>query len=90
MPACPRVWSLDIRNSRRCLKNGGDVIDGLLRLLLNAVAYQLSGDRVDGTRSSHKEEIPGPPSPGVGPSRWCTTLSLNYVFGRLLLFWRSF
>jgi len=41
-----------------CFKNGGDAIDGLLRLLFDAVAHQLPGDRVDGTRSSHKDEIP--------------------------------
>jgi hypothetical protein len=76
------------KRSAVCLEDGGDVIDGLLRLFLNVVADQLSGDRVDGTRSGYKQEIPGPPSLGVGPSRWCTTLGLNYVFGHLLLSWR--
>jgi hypothetical protein len=76
------------KGSASGLEYGGDITNGLLRLFLNAVTYQLSGDRVNGTRSSHKDEISGPPSLGISPSRWCTTLGLNYVFDHLLLFGR--
>src|SRR6185369_11816795 len=72
------------KGSSICFKNCGDIIDGLLCLLLNAVADQFSGSRVDGTRSGYENEIPCAPSLGVSPSRWCTLLALNYVFGHLL------
>jgi hypothetical protein len=67
-----------------CFENCGDIIDGLLCLLLDAVADQFSGSRVIGTRSGYEKEIPCPPSLGLSPSRWCTSLALNYVFGHLL------
>ena len=43
------------------LQNGNNVINGLLRLLLNAVADQPAMDRVDRTRSAN--EIAGTTSP---------------------------
>ena len=67
------------------LENGNNVINGLLRLLLNAVADQPAMDRVDRTRSANEDEIPGPPSLGISSPRRCTTLSLNHVFGHLLV-----
>src|SRR6185369_16653836 len=78
------------KGSSICFKNCGDIIDGLLCLLLNAVADQFSGSRVDGTRSGYENEIPCAPSLGVSPSRWCTSLALNYVFRHLLFSSRLF
>lgn len=50
------------------LENGDNVIDGLFRLLLNAVTDQPSTDRVDRTRSANEEEIPSPPCLGISSS----------------------
>jgi hypothetical protein len=63
------------------LENGGNVVDGLLGLLLNGIAYQISGGRIYGTRPSHEDEISSPSSLGVRSTWGRTALALNRVFG---------
>src|SRR4029077_18083401 len=54
---------------------------GLLGLLLDTVAHELSGSRVNGTSAAHEDEISRSPSLGVGPLWRRATLALDYVFG---------
>jgi hypothetical protein len=74
------------KRSAVSLENGGDVVDGLRGLLLDGIAYEISGGPIYGSRPGHEDGISSPPSLGVRSTRRRTTFVLNCVFGHVFLF----
>ena len=67
-------------------KNRGDVVDGLLRLLLNLASDEFPGDGINGSGPCHKNEIPRAPSLGVGALRRRAAFTLDHIFAHLVPF----
>jgi hypothetical protein len=66
------------------LENRGNVVDGLVGLLFDAIAYHVSCGGVDGTGAGHENKISGAPSLGVGTLRGRAAIAPDFVFGHIV------
>src|SRR5438105_2672485 len=67
------------------LQDRQDVLDRLVGLLFNSIAYQFPGRRIVGASSGHKNKISRPPSLRVGAARRRSARALNFVLSHVVL-----